>query len=116
MEHRSIHEVKWEEELNVRNIAWGKVYNLLHNITRDTALISFQYKIVHRIIVTNNKLKLWKIIESENCSFCKRHPESICHLFFVCKNINTLWRNLAEWLLPELDILDCLDLQNLILG
>ena len=58
---------------------------------RSTKLRSFQYRLIHRSIVTNIQLCYWKISDSTLCTFCKKERESINHLFFQCNIVNELW-------------------------
>lgn len=51
----------------------------------------FQYKFLHRIVYTNDKLFAFKTVDSPYCTFCKNEVESTEHLFFFYKVINMLW-------------------------
>ena len=46
------------------SVEWNKIYSLAFNVTLDTKLRVFQYKLLNRIIYTNNKLFAFKIIDS----------------------------------------------------
>ena len=60
-------------------------------ITIYVKLRSFQYRLLMMSIVTNKKLFVWKIIESNQCSFCESECETLRHLFFDCKYVKQLW-------------------------
>jgi hypothetical protein len=50
----SIAKRKWEDELNLNNdFNWNGIYRLPFNITKDSNLQWFQYKVNHRILATN---------------------------------------------------------------
>ena len=40
--------------------------------TKETSLIAMQFKILHNIIATNQKRKVWGIKESDKCAYCNR--------------------------------------------
>lgn len=46
---------------------------------------------MHNVIVTNQKLALWKIIDSNMCTFCRNHVETTMHLFWECNFVQKLW-------------------------
>lgn len=55
-----------------------------HNVTMNAKLISFQIQISHRILCTNSRLFIFKILDTEMCSFCHETKESISYLFYGC--------------------------------
>ena len=61
---------------------WKEIYSLAFNVTLDTKLRVFQYKLLNRIIFTNNKLYKLKIVDLPFCTFCKTNEESLEHLLF----------------------------------
>ncbi len=61
-------------------------------------VMCMQFQILHCTLVTNRKLKLWKIKESEMCSFCELEVESISHLLFDYLHIKIFWFRLKGWL------------------
>ena len=63
-------------------------FRILKKCCRDTYLINFQYKFLHRIIptCTNSYTFLFKIHfkDTKLCSFCNVDDETVEHLFFNC--------------------------------
>ena len=47
-------------------------------------LRSFQYRLMFRAIITNKQLFIWKISETQTCSFGCKEIESYEHLFVNC--------------------------------
>ena len=47
-------------------------------------------------VITNIRLKHWKIVESDMCTFCNLQRESIRHLMYECKDVICLWRKVAK--------------------
>ena len=74
--------VKWEM-LSNENIKWHTHFRLIKQTCRDTYLVTFQFKFLHRIIPTNTYLFQVKIKDNERCSFCKNEPDSLEHLFLT---------------------------------
>ena len=78
------HEVQWDTIIEM----YSKKYRLEASIyiplsaTSDTVLRSFQYKILHRILPTNNYL----FINSNLCDFWSISIETIEHIFWECPN------------------------------
>ena len=53
-----------------------KLFRNIKIITNYVKLRSFQYRMLCNAIVTNKLLYKWKIIESENCTFCKKRARN----------------------------------------
>ena len=66
--------VKWNSQF--QNLDWKPIFNN----TVDTSLQWFQFKVVHRILVTNYTLQKMKIRDDNKCTFCENFPETIEHL------------------------------------
>ena len=66
-------------------IDWKRVYLLSFRTTLETKLREFQFKILNRIVFTNEKRFRFDMAEKDICAFCQTEVESIEHLFFSCK-------------------------------
>ena len=77
---------KWELELNIENVNWENCYETNFKCSYNTKVQNFQYKFLHRAIYTNSRLYKMKMVESENCTFCKSNIETIDHLFWSCSH------------------------------
>ena len=53
-------------------------------IKRMTRYRSFQYRLMHRAILLNDRLFYYQIVQSQNCSFCHEEKETYEHLFYAC--------------------------------
>ena len=78
-------------------IDWKRVYLLSFRTTLETKLREFQFKILNRIVVTNEKLFRFGMAESDKCSFCQTEVESIEHLIFSCKISSVFWKHVLSW-------------------
>ena len=86
--------VKWQSRLG-SNLTYAEYVKLFHNIykcTNHTKLRSFQYRLLSNAIITNRQLYLWKIVNSELCSICKKEPETTKHLLYDCEIIQNVWK------------------------
>ena len=59
---------------------------------------AFQFRLIHRILVTNKSLYEWKIKEHNLCSFSNSEIETIYHLLWDCTIVQELWGNIFRWL------------------
>ena len=80
-------QIKWCESLQISSnfINWKAIYENNYFSITETKLRSFQMKLNLRSIVINIQLAGFDIIDSELCTFCLQHPETINHLFLNCK-------------------------------
>ena len=65
--------------------------------TKSTKLITFNFKLLHRRISTNNFLKKIGLVDSEKCTFCERETEKRAHLFWACPKTQFLRTNFQVW-------------------
>ena len=67
--------------------------------TKSTTFVSFQYRLVLRILPTNMFLTQIGIKQDTKCSFRNNAPENYIHLFWHCTKVKLFWTNLMEKLL-----------------
>ncbi len=92
--------VKWETALSIPadTVPIGILFDNIYKSTRSRKLQVCQYQILHRSLVTNVDLFKWKLTESDQCTFCKRYPETLEHLILECTISRILWGKLKSWL------------------
>ena len=71
-------------------------------VIHDHEYVWFQYRILFKILGTNEYLKKLKISQTNECRLCKQAPETIIHLFTKCSKSNQLWENLVCWIKDKL--------------
>lgn len=97
--HKPICENKWAFNLNLPlDFNWKQAYSNPRSATKDSGLIWFNYRIIHRILGTNKILHMCKIKNSPLCSICFLEPETITHLFFYCPSIFRIWLLMSDWI------------------
>ena len=62
----------------------GAVYELPFKITIENKLRSFQFKLIHNILPTNQRLWKMNVNSSPKCEQCDAHCETISHMFYEC--------------------------------
>ena len=107
---------KWEKDLDIEIEQWDIIYKLPFHCTRNNKFITFQFKIIHRILSTNSLLFKCKLKETHLCSFCNETKETILHLFWDCYIIRSLWFEIADILRRLCDITLPLSAQHIIFG
>jgi len=105
----------YEKLFNTPGFEMKFFYSIPFRTTVYTKLRSFQFKINHNIIFTNEKLHRIGIKDSPNCSFCNSHIETLPHLFAECEIIKNIWENIINDLLPPYGIRN-LTTENILLG
>ena len=59
--------------------------------------IYFQLQVIHHTLITNRKLKLFNIKDSELCDKCE-NIETISHLLYECQETRMLWETIQNWI------------------
>ena len=57
----------------------------------------FQFKVLHRYLMTNKFLHKIGLVPSFLCTFCKRESESNEHFLIECDYSNKFWQDLINW-------------------
>ena len=70
-------QAKFKEDYPSLSTDWKEIYSLAFNVTLDTNLRAFQYRLLNRIVFTNDKLFKFKLVDSPSCTFCKTSEESL---------------------------------------
>ena len=96
---RPTSENSWEEEtgLNFDEKEWESIYTNVLKTTRDTKLISFHFKITHRILACKRNLYRWKIKLDNICDLCQNEIDSIEHHLLACPQILPFWDSFFHW-------------------
>jgi hypothetical protein len=109
---------KWELLLNTRipNEEREQICEMPYMVTMDSKSRTLHYKIINKILVTNKYLHMCKIKDSNLCTFCNLHEETIEHVLWACPQVNDLWHNLEICLWPYINIAPVLNQKNILLG
>ena len=91
------------------------MYRLPFQCTKNNKLIIFQYKIMHRILATNDFLYKCKVKETHLCSFCNETKETLLHLFWDCFHVKNLWFEISELFQNRCNIILPITVRDIIL-
>ena len=87
--------LKWEQDFRGIDFDWVRIFETCNSI-RDTKMRYFQYKLIHRIISTNQFLSKIHVIDDPNCTFCLVSIESLTHLFWQCRDVARIWEDICK--------------------
>ena len=73
-------------------------YKYIQTTTICTKLRNFIYKYLHLKLYLNPVLLCMHIKDSDMCSFCNIHVETVEHLFDHCKYSKELWASLSHYI------------------
>ena len=105
---------KWNTIFN-KNLPWDGIYHRYAKCSRNTTLIWFQDRILHRILTTNTFASKFMEV-SELCTFCHRERETIHHLMVTCVDVRALWTLVKDMIRERLSVNLVLNGQEIILG
>ena len=74
-----------------------KSLDIYRKVTRETYLLSIQFKIIHNVIATNKKKYDWKIEKSFKCHFCS-NMDTVYHYFWDCQQTKEIVRTCLDFL------------------
>ena len=92
---------KWSADCSLqcsKTIDWEMAYKLPFCSTKDTKLIIFQFKLLHRRLATNDFLNKIGIKDNDICTFCRTEKETLFHLFWSCSETSCFWQGFMKWL------------------
>ena len=75
---------------------WSKLFKNIYKISIDNKLREFAFKLFHRILVTNKKLKRFKIRNDDACLQCQ-NADSLEHTFLECPVSIKFYQKVLSW-------------------
>ena len=87
---------KWKLLCNIDEDEWIGCFSFLKYSIKDTKLRWLQFRILHYILTTNRSVSKYKENQTELCTFCNEHSETIQHLFWHCHIVRNFWNGLAH--------------------
>jgi len=95
---------------------WQNSFKWVYRSLKCTQIWIIQFKILHFITATREKLFQWNIVESDVCTFCNEQIETLPHLLVECEVVKLIWIDLRLWLHERTDILIDLNVCEIIIG
>ena len=90
--HRPVCEPLFSTQYGIQEEEWPQMYLLPFQCTIEVKLRVFQFKILHNILYTNERLFKMKQVATKCCTFCETSVETPVHLFYDCKVAEDLRR------------------------
>ena len=72
-----------------------KIFTSQKNTCKKTKLKEFQFKLIHRIVVTKKELFRYGIKTDDECLYCGEH-DSIDHSFVDCEFVKNFVKNVIN--------------------
>ena len=111
---------KWDTDIRqgigINRNYLSDCFSLIIKSTISPKHRAFQFRLLHRILVTNKMLNDWKIIDSNLCSFCNSEIETIYHMLWDCTIVRELWVRLFYWLTQITDTNILFNSKDILLG
>ena len=73
-----------------------KIFTSPKHICKETKLKEFQFKLIHRIVVTKKELCRYGIKTDDECLYCGEH-DSNDHTFIDCEFVKSFVKNVINW-------------------
>ena len=86
-----------ESYLREQTFTPSAVYELPFKITIENKLRSFQFKLIHNILPTNQRLWKMNVKSSPKCEQCDAPCETISHIFYKCPAVKGFWEKVIDW-------------------
>ena len=89
-------------DFNLSEKELQQVFLLPHKVALEPYVRAFQYKVLNRILYTNEKLHKIGFTPHKDCTFCKSESETLTHLLYHCPFSIAFRRDFeAYWLLVK---------------
>ena len=103
-------------DFNLSEKELQQVFLLPHKVALEPYVRAFQYKVLNRILYTNEKLHKIGFILHKDCTFCKSESETLTHLLYHCPFSIAFWRDFeAYWSLVKNEQIHLI-LEDIIVG
>jgi hypothetical protein len=115
---RPTSEEKWQMEtgLNFDHDEWGKIYRNPYSLTTDTKILTFHFKITHRILACKHNLLTWQIEDNDKCNVCKVDSDFIEHHLIACPFNLQFWNAFFAWWKSNMSMLFPVDTYDILFG
>lgn len=107
---------KWDQAFENTHLNWKQIYSIPAKCCQNTKMHWFQYRIIHRIIATNDLLMKMNIRQGNLCTFCNLEQEKIEHLFWHCNVVNEFWDIINQWIFEKTNHMINIDKHRAIFG
>jgi tRNA U34 2-thiouridine synthase MnmA/TrmU len=89
---------KWNDDVN-REPHWAVIAKCKIKNQLEVKIAEFNFKLLHKILATNENLFKWQKTHSPNCIYCNNVIHMDKHLLWDCPNTNASWMCLGNIIL-----------------
>ena len=89
--------MNWNSKTRLDENAWKNIFTSQKSICKETKLKEFQFKLIHRIVVTKKELHRYGIKTDDECLYCGE-KDSIDHTFLNCRFVKIFVNNVLPGL------------------
>ena len=100
--------------LVIENEDLQKHINSINLLTNQAKLRSFQFRLLPRAIVMNDRLFRWKIVKSNKCTMCGEEKETIEHYFWFCTKAQHFWTKVKDLVQRKIRDTYYFDIENIL--
>ena len=93
---------KWNQEFEIEFDEFYSALRNINSVTNQVKLRSFQYRMLYRALILNDKLYKWNITQTSLCMWCQEYVENVRHFYWECETIQNMW----QWLIDTCKKLD----------
>jgi len=87
---------RWKRDISTDPESWTDVSKMASKICKENKSREFQFKFIHRIVITKKELFIYGINTGSDCIFCGE-PDSINHTFIDCEFTKTFTCKVINW-------------------
>ena len=87
---------KWNKTFPLNENNWCQLFKSIPKLCQEQKLREFQFKFIHRIVVTRKKLFKFRIKPNSDCIYCGEE-DSIEHTFKDCSFTKSFIEKTLEW-------------------
>ena len=87
---------KYWNKIFPNNHAWKDIWTSRVKLQQNKKIAEFHYKLLHKILPSQENLYKWKILNSENCRFGCNEKGSYQHMFLTCQHISPYIKKLEN--------------------
>ena len=90
--------LKWKCIFDLNDKKWETYCSIAFNCTMDVGLRWFQFKVLQRILYTNDLLFRMNLVPKKECAFCNEQSETVMHLLCDCIHVKHIWDRFEQWI------------------
>ena len=108
----------WEEALhiNISKDKWNLIFRICFKTIKNNDIIWMQYRVLYRILGTNDYLFKIKRHIDGTCNFCKQKNETIIHLLVECVSVRRFWSEVSTLIKSKIGLNLPVNACSIILG